>query len=102
MAALELVAMDMKARGMFVCRSLSFANCEFDILSTELESRFEETYCQASAMWNKLRTEFMEAEEHCDEKATGTFRFFWAAHQRFFRSICMSAKVSCSKDEAAP
>jgi hypothetical protein len=44
MAALELVAMDMKARGMYVSRSLSYANCTFDTLQTELEPTFRETY----------------------------------------------------------
>lgn len=44
MAALELVAMDMKARGMYVSRSLSFANCTFETMRTELAPDFNETY----------------------------------------------------------
>eukprot|EP01018_Ginkgo_biloba_P030723 Gb_10956 [translate_table: standard] len=36
--ALELVAMDMKARGMYVCRTLSYKGAEFDVVEVPLES----------------------------------------------------------------
>ncbi|KAJ6312054.1 hypothetical protein OIU77_013744 [Salix suchowensis] len=35
--ALELVAMDMKARGMYVCRTLSYKGAEFEIVEAPLE-----------------------------------------------------------------
>ncbi|KAL4201430.1 hypothetical protein AMTRI_Chr02g216010 [Amborella trichopoda] len=51
--ALELVAMDMKARGMYVCRTLSFQGAEFEVIEALLEAKMT----------------------------------------RFFRHMCMSAKV---------
>lgn len=132
MAALELVAMDMKAQGMYVCRTLSFAGAEFQSLEVPLEEPVAGQYHAAADMWNKLFREFMKAEELAQEveenlggKAGGdgggaseatsaatsaatsgrqrksgfgsagsmTWRAFWAAHQRFFRHMCMAAKV---------
>ncbi|RRT52446.1 hypothetical protein BHE74_00010431 [Ensete ventricosum] len=37
--ALELVAMDMKARGMYVCRTLSYKGTEFEVIEAPLEER---------------------------------------------------------------
>eukprot|EP00873_Tetraselmis_striata_P003882 jgi/Tetstr1/424146/TSEL_014753.t1 len=93
MAALELVAMDMKARGMYVSRSLSFANCTFETMRTELAPDFNETYNRSAELWCKLREEFMAAEAAGAEGSSRAWRIFWSAHQRFFRGMCMSAKV---------
>ncbi|BDA46474.1 Protein strawberry notch homolog 1 [Coccomyxa sp. Obi] len=98
--ALELVAMDMKARGMFVCRTLSFKGCEFEVVEAPLEEPVLSHYRAASRMWNQLRREFLYAAEQAgvgDEKpgrrGNLTWRTFWGAHQRFFRHLCMAAKV---------
>ncbi|CAK9179676.1 unnamed protein product [Ilex paraguariensis] len=37
--ALELVAMDMKARGMYVCRTLSYEGVEFEVVEVPLEAK---------------------------------------------------------------
>eukprot|EP00897_Mesotaenium_endlicherianum_P005981 jgi/Mesen1/5410/ME000269S04553 len=68
--ALELVAMDMKARGMYMCRTLSFQGAEFDVVNVPLEPVMEKM-SPGAAIW----------------------RYFWATHQRFFRHMCMAAKV---------
>ncbi|KAA3452504.1 protein strawberry notch-like [Gossypium australe] len=39
--ALELVAMDMKARGMYVCRTLSYKGAEFEVIEAPLEAEME-------------------------------------------------------------
>ncbi|PPS18085.1 hypothetical protein GOBAR_AA02486 [Gossypium barbadense] len=39
--ALELVAMDMKARGMYVCRTLSYKGAEFEVIEAPLEVEME-------------------------------------------------------------
>ena len=60
-------------------------------------------YEQAAEMWNNLRREFLYAQELADaanmaagvdkKRNTMLWRAYWAAHQRFFRSMCMAAKV---------
>ncbi|XAR67236.1 hypothetical protein NMG60_11001915 [Bertholletia excelsa] len=41
--ALELVAMDMKARGMYVCRTLSYKGVEFEVVEAPLEAKMMRT-----------------------------------------------------------
>ncbi|EFN59033.1 hypothetical protein CHLNCDRAFT_137726 [Chlorella variabilis] len=117
MAALELVAMDMKAQGMYVCRTLSFAGAEFETVEAPLEEPIASQYTAAAATWNQLFREFLYAEELAAAAAgdggaapsgttTGeggrrrggdhrsmTWRSFWAGHQAFFRHMTMAAKV---------
>ncbi|KAA8523387.1 hypothetical protein F0562_009809 [Nyssa sinensis] len=73
--ALELVAMDMKARGMYVCRTLSYKGAEFEVVEVPLEAKMMEIYKKAAGILGRL------------------WRLYWANHQRFFRHMCMSAKV---------
>lgn len=128
MAALELVAMDMKAQGMYVCRTLSFHGAEFETIDAPLEEPVASQYTAAAEIWNLLYREFLAAEEVANEAAEAyqdgrkttdsgavsgatasrgggsrgsgfgstssiIWRSFWAAHQRFFRHMCMAAKV---------
>ncbi|XP_010670017.2 protein FORGETTER 1 [Beta vulgaris subsp. vulgaris] len=94
--ALELVAMDMKARGMFVCRTLSYKGAEFEVVEAPLDPKMTETYKKAAEFWAELRVELLTASAfHNEEKPTSSqlWRLYWASHQRFFRHLCMSAKV---------
>lgn len=94
--ALELVAMDMKARGMYVCRTLSYEGAEFEVVEVPLEARMMELYKKAAEFWAELRVELLSASAFLtDEKPSSSqlWRLYWASHQRFFRYICMSAKV---------
>ncbi|KNA16468.1 hypothetical protein SOVF_088760 isoform A [Spinacia oleracea] len=94
--ALELVAMDMKARGMFVCRTLSYKGAEFDVVEAPLDPKMMDIYKKAAEFWAELRVELLTASAfHTEEKPTSSqlWRLYWASHQRFFRHLCMSAKV---------
>ncbi|KAL6843730.1 hypothetical protein ACP4OV_026301 [Aristida adscensionis] len=94
--ALELVAMDMKARGMYVCRTLSYKGADFDIVEAPLEERMMNMYRKAAAFWAELRLELLSAVELFEEEkgsSSQIWRLYWASHQRFFRHMCMSAKV---------
>ncbi|RCV35324.1 hypothetical protein SETIT_7G231900v2 [Setaria italica] len=94
--ALELVAMDMKARGMYVCRTLSYKGADFDIVEAPLEERMMNMYRKAAEFWAELRLELISASEFfAEEKGNSNqiWRLYWASHQRFFRHMCMSAKV---------
>lgn len=94
--ALELVAMDMKARGMYVCRTLSYKGAEFETVEAPLEGQMTEMYKRAAEFWAELRVELLSASAFLtDEKPNSSqvWRVYWASHQRFFRHMCMSAKV---------
>ncbi|KAK2077490.1 hypothetical protein QBZ16_004335 [Prototheca wickerhamii] len=98
-AVLELVAMEMKALGAYVCRTLSFAGAEFATVQAALEDGFRRQYAAAAGAWCALYRAFLEEERELerlgclDGEAAVPWRGFWAAHQRFFRHMCMSAKV---------
>ncbi|XP_058072327.1 protein FORGETTER 1 isoform X2 [Magnolia sinica] len=93
--ALELVAMDMKARGMYVCRTLSYKGAEFEVIEAPLEAEMMDMYTKAAEFWAELRVELLSASAFSEEKKNPNpvWRLYWASHQRFFRHMCMSAKV---------
>ncbi|CAA0815471.1 RING/FYVE/PHD zinc finger superfamily protein [Striga hermonthica] len=94
--ALELVAMDMKARGMYVCRTLSYKGAEFEVVEVQLEADMMDMYGKAAEFWAELRMELLSASMYyAEEKPSSSqlWRLYWASHQRFFRHMCMSAKV---------
>ncbi|KAK4786922.1 hypothetical protein SAY86_010755 [Trapa natans] len=94
--ALELVAMDMKARGMYVCRTLSYKGAEFDIVEAPLDDKMMEMYKRAAEFWAEMRVELLSASAVLSEEKSNysqLWRVYWSSHQRFFRHLCMSAKV---------
>lgn len=76
---------------------------EFEVVEAPLETEMSEQYEAAAGMWNQLRREFLYAAEQAEDaerdaglpKKRGSllWRSFWASHQRFFRHMCMAAKV---------
>jgi hypothetical protein len=136
---MELVAMHMKRTGSYICRTLSFEGCTFEIIEDAVEKDNLIIYDKAASFWQKLFTELhnkldrnelifpikekksnknddddiydddlSEDEDDLDaderplllvdqKKARSTVtRYFWGAHQRFFRSLCISMKVPCA------
>ncbi|KAE8733509.1 metacaspase-4-like [Hibiscus syriacus] len=94
--ALELVAMEMKARGMYLCRTLSYKGVEFEVIEAPLEAEMEAMYKKAAELWAELRVELLSASAfHSNDKPNPSqlWRMYWSNHQRFFRHMCMSAKV---------
>ncbi|PKA64092.1 hypothetical protein AXF42_Ash005104 [Apostasia shenzhenica] len=94
--ALELVAMDMKARGMYVCRTLSYKGAEFEVIEAPLEEKMMDMYEKAAEFWAELRVELLSASSFLPEEkpnSSQVWRLYWASHQRFFRHMCMAAKV---------
>lgn len=98
-----MIAMDMKGRGLFLSRSLSFDGAEFDIVDETVSPTFEAMYEAATVLWarmlsyiatmtTKLQTSGMLTDAEV-KSLNNTSRTFWAAHQRFFRQLCLAAKV---------
>lgn len=99
--AMELVAMEMKLRGMYIARQLSFQGVTFRIEDIPLEESFVKCYNKSVQLWVTARDRFqkaadlMDAEHRMKKTMWGQF---WSAHQRFFKYLCISAKVhACVK-----
>ncbi|KAI8441851.1 hypothetical protein MSG28_005535 [Choristoneura fumiferana] len=94
--AMEIVAMDMKLRGMYIARQLSFHGVSFKIEEVPLTDAFRDTYDKSVALWVEAMQRFTEAAELIDAEARmkkTMWGQFWSAHQRFFKYLCIAAKV---------
>jgi hypothetical protein len=104
-AAMELVARDLKASGLYLSRALSFAGVEYDILQHDLTDDQIGIYDQYSEAWSIIHRNMEEALGHTgivdpleDEtlnsqaKAAARSRFE-SAKQRFFGQILLSMKL---------
>ncbi|KAM3957889.1 LOW QUALITY PROTEIN: protein strawberry notch [Aphomia sociella] len=95
--AMEIVAMDMKLRGMYIARQLSFHGVSFKIEEVPLSDAFKETYDKTVALWVEAMQRFTEAAELIDAEPRmkkTMWGQFWSAHQRFFKYLCIAAKVN--------
>ncbi|GBN53243.1 Protein strawberry notch 1 [Araneus ventricosus] len=94
--AMELVAMDMKLRGLYMARQLSFAGVTFKIEEIPLSEHFKDMYNESVSLWVEARAKFAEAAElmEGDPRTKKTMWCqFWASHQRFFKYLCIASKV---------
>uniref|UniRef100_A0A671NNA9 Protein strawberry notch homolog 1 n=1 Tax=Sinocyclocheilus anshuiensis TaxID=1608454 RepID=A0A671NNA9_9TELE len=94
--AMEIVAMDMKLRGMYIARQLSFTGVTFKIEEVPLTQDYIKMYNKAVRLWVSAREKFqqaanlMDAEQRMKKSMWGQF---WSAHQRFFKYLCIASKV---------
>ncbi|KAG5446071.1 Protein strawberry notch 1 [Clonorchis sinensis] len=100
--AMELVAMDMKLRGMYIARQLSFQGVNFTIREVAIEDvrlknhAFVHVYNQCADLWVYAYRFFSEATRlMCpgDRYRKTMWGQFWSAHQRFFKYLCIAAKI---------
>ena len=93
---MEIVAMDMKLRGMYIARQLSFAGVSFRIDEVELPEELRTVYNKSVDLWVELMHKFEEASllVEADKRVRKTmWGQFWSAHQRFFKYLCIASKV---------
>ncbi|KAK1883577.1 Protein strawberry notch like 1 [Dissostichus eleginoides] len=94
--AMEIVAMDMKLRGMYIARQLSFTGVTFKIEEVPLTPQYIKMYNKSVKLWVLAREKFqaaanlMDAEQRMKKSMWGQF---WSAHQRFFKYLCIASKV---------
>ncbi|CAL8089156.1 unnamed protein product [Calicophoron daubneyi] len=100
--AMELVAMDMKLRGMYIARQLSFHGVNFNIKQVAIadvhlkNANFIQIYNQSADLWVYAYRFFSEASRllcPSDRYRKTMWGQFWSAHQRFFKYLCIAAKV---------
>ncbi|KAL0036320.1 hypothetical protein WJX77_002328 [Trebouxia sp. C0004] len=95
-AAMELVAMELKQSGSFIARTLSYEGVEFDQINVNIPDEYKQMYDAAAAIWLQVK----EAIDTCKESGlidpqqkkliSGQY---YSAQLRFFRQLCTAAKV---------
>ncbi|XP_028914340.1 protein strawberry notch homolog 1 isoform X6 [Ornithorhynchus anatinus] len=94
--AMEIVAMDMKLRGMYIARQLSFTGVTFKIEEVLLSQSYVKMYNKAVKLWVNAREKFQQAADLIDAEQRmkkSMWGQFWSAHQRFFKYLCIASKV---------
>merc|ERR1719220_2911014 len=93
--AMEIVAMDMKLRGMYIARQLSFQGVTFRIDEVELSGKMRKIYDDSVDLWVEMLHKFTEAADliDADKMKKTMWGQFWSSHQRFFKYLCIASKV---------
>ncbi|MFH1152970.1 MAG: strawberry notch family protein, partial [Pseudomonadota bacterium] len=108
-SAMELVARDMKSLGLYIARSLSYADVKYDRVEHALSQEQTKIYDTLARSWQTVlqninaAIEITEGGKNARAVAMGQF---WGAHQRFFNQIITamqmpSALAQMEKDLAA-
>ncbi|KAG9350636.1 hypothetical protein JZ751_024525 [Albula glossodonta] len=94
--AMEIVAMDMKVSGMYIARQLSFSGVSFRIEEIGLDNEFILVYNKAAKLWADALAVFTRAADELGlQSRKSLWGQFWSSHQRFFKYLCIAAKVRC-------
>uniref|UniRef100_A0A914Y3P1 Uncharacterized protein n=1 Tax=Panagrolaimus superbus TaxID=310955 RepID=A0A914Y3P1_9BILA len=97
MGAMELVAMDMKRRGLYIARQLSFFGVDFNVHEVPLTMDYKKVYDESVAFWTILQTQFTRAFELLAAQNKKSYKnawtHFYSAAQRFFKHLCIAVKV---------
>uniref|UniRef100_A0AAR2KBN3 Protein strawberry notch homolog 2 n=1 Tax=Pygocentrus nattereri TaxID=42514 RepID=A0AAR2KBN3_PYGNA len=92
--AMEIVAMDMKVSGMYIARQLSFSGVSFRIEEITLDEEFKVVYNKAARLWAEALDLFTRAADVLGlVSRKSLWGQFWSSHQRFFKYLCIAAKV---------
>ena len=104
-AAMELVARDLKALGLYTARALSFAGVEYDLLEHTLtpeQIRVYDAYAEAWAIIHRNLAAALEGTRVVDSASGSTLNAnaksaalsrFESVKQRFFAQLLLSAKL---------
>lgn len=98
LAAMELVARDMKAMGAYLARSISFKGVEYDTLEHDLTPMQNEIYDTLARAWQKILENINSALEITRQSKSGkTYgsakSAFYGSMQRFFNQILTSMSM---------
>jgi len=100
LGAAEMLAMEMKASGMYVSRGLSFRQAEFVNVEAPLTADQIKVYDTAVHVWSELKKSLEYAIGRTTTSTPRVWSVFWSSHQRFFKQLCMSMKVPTIVQEA--
>ncbi|MDD6316799.1 MAG: strawberry notch family protein [Clostridia bacterium] len=98
LAAMELVARDMKSMGVYMARSISYDDVTYDTLQHELTPMQTEIYNTMSRAWQTVLQHMNEALEFTGANKNGMARsaaigMFYTTQQRFYNQIITSMSM---------
>ena len=88
--------MEMKYRGMYVSRQLSFKDVSFKVDEVSLSPKEINVYNESAQLWVQLMQSFTKAADLLNfdgKKRKLMWSQFWMAHKMFFNFLCLSTKV---------
>lgn len=92
--SLEMLALEMKQKGTFVARTLAWDGAEFNTMEVKLCDQQIDSYDAAVEWWYMAKRHIESALAHMGAPAPKTlWRAYWSAHQRFFKELCICAKL---------
>ncbi|OZC01435.1 strawberry notch-like NTP hydrolase domain-containing protein [Rubricoccus marinus] len=94
-AAMELVAKDLKSMGLYLARSVSYDGVDYRTLVHDLEDHQAQTYDRCAEAWQVVLQNIQSALEvtkadKCGRARAAAYSQFWGAHQRFFLHVLVS------------
>jgi NTP hydrolase family protein/strawberry notch-like protein/inorganic pyrophosphatase-like protein len=97
-AAMEMIAQNMKATGSYTSRSLSYDGVEHDRVEHKLTENQREQYNKAAGAWRTVLENINEALEITGGAKSGKAKssamsLFWGSNQRFFNQIITSMQL---------
>jgi len=97
LAAMELVARDMKAMGAYLARNLDFTGVTYGTLEHKLTREQTEIYDTIAKAWQivlqNLHTALEATGQNLSHNKGQAYSQFWGAHQRFFNQIVTSMQM---------
>jgi len=99
--SLEMLALEMKQKGTFVARTLAWDGAEFETIKVKLREQQIASYDAAVQWWYMTKRSIEAALAHMGVPAPKPlWRAYWSAHQRFFKELCICAKLPDVVDKA--
>ena len=94
-AAMELVAKDLKSMGLYLARSVSYDGVDYRTLVHDLAPHQAQTYDRCAQAWQVVLRNIQSALEvtkadKCGRARAAAYSQFWGAHQRFFLHVLVS------------
>ena len=94
-AAMELVAKDLKSMGLYLARSVSYDGVDYRTLVHDLAPHQAEVYDRCAQAWQVVLRNIQDALEvtkadKCGRARAAAYSQFWGAHQRFFLHVLVS------------
>jgi predicted RNA methylase len=97
-AAMELIARDMKQLGLYIARSLSYDGVNYDRIEHKLDKNQREIYDTLAEAWQGVLRNINDALKITNGKKdrnakSAAMSAFWGGHQRFFNQIITSLQM---------
>ena len=98
LAAMELIARDMKAMGVYLSRNISYDDVSYDKITHNITPQQKKIYDELASSWQIVLQNINQALESTNQDKDGHARgralgAFWSAQQRFFNQILTSMQV---------